>query len=505
MSTERDWARELFDRSRGGEEPAWVVDAGLLATAGLRRKRARARMVSGSVVAVIVAAAVGISVSGTGRATPVDPPHPSTAPPARHYASMSAAYQDIVGGAGWRTKDAKSQDPDYFKKYYIAVPDSTVRDTIGLLTHLDPTLGHVVAAPHAASRDIRLVPDSDQMAQDMDLLSMTIQWTPDGQRPPTSGGPSGSLALEFHASGGFDATSRDCPGPDAGLQAFLDPVSVGGGGWTNGAKWSPCTTSTLKDGSVVMTRTKTYGPYYVAVVARQFPHDGGSIFATWSNYSENRIGNTAPDPKSVLPTNPVTVHLLVAALSDPSLVPGLTADPITGTPSDQLQASDFGPGWRLDSAQSHGTTGALVVDNGCDMQQNPVAKVQPMYAFAGTTPSGLSVTATVGTDIVAKGSGPAWMAKLRQHGTGGCDQGQAGELKYSQDTMSPLPAGTGDDAFIEHWVGQGNETIFIRFGDGIFRLDVSTPDHKMPTFTSADRTWFAGLAAKAAARHAGKG
>jgi hypothetical protein len=504
MSTDQDWARELFDRSRGGEEPAWVVDSASLAAAGLRRKRARGWTVSGSVVAVIVAAAVGISLSGTGRATPAAPSQSSTTPPPRHYASKSAAYQELVGGFSWSTKDAKWQDSDFFKKYYIAVPDSMVKDTVGLLTRLDPTLGHFVAAPHAVSGDVRLVPDSDPMARDMAMLNTTFQWSPDGQRPPASGGPSGSLALEFQASGGSDATSPDCAGTSNGFQGFLDPVSIGGGGWTDGAKWSPCTASTLKDGSVVLTRTKAYGPYLVAVVARQFPHDAGSIVATWSNFSDNWTANMSPNPKSVLPANPVTVPLLTAALSDPSLVPGLTADPVTGTPADQLQASDFGPGWHLDSG-SHATTGDLVVDNGCDMQQNPVATAQPMYAYTGPTPSGLSVTATFGTDIMAKGSGPAWMASLRQHGTSGCDQGQAAELKYSQDTMSPLPSGTGDDAFIEHWVGQGSETIFIRFGDGIFRLDVTTPDHKMPAFTAADRTWFAGLAAKAAARHAGKG
>jgi hypothetical protein len=167
-----------------------------------------------------------------------------------------------------------------------------------------------------------------------------------------------------------------------------------------------------------------------------------------------------------------------------------------------LQASDFGAGWTVDPAGSTGKTGDLVVDDGCVNTQNPVASPQPLYGYAGKTPSGLSVTATAQVDIMKAGSGPGWMTDLRQHGTGGCDQ--AG-LRYSQDTMSALPAGTGDDAFIENWYGQGAETFFIRFGDSIMRVDVTTANHEMPAFTQADKDWFAGLAAKAAARHGGKG
>jgi hypothetical protein len=170
-----------------------------------------------------------------------------------------------------------------------------------------------------------------------------------------------------------------------------------------------------------------------------------------------------------------------------------------------LQAADFGSGWTFDAQQSHGTTGALVVDDGCTNEQNMVDTPQPMYTYTGTTPSGIRVTANAGLDIMKHGSGPGWMTELRKHGTGGCDQGDQKQLKYSQDTMTPLPSGIGDDAFIENWVGQGTETFFVRFGDDVLRLDLVTPDRTMPAFTQADKTWFAGLAGKAAARHAGKG
>ena len=61
----------------------------------------------------------------------------------------------------------------------------------------------------------------------------------------------------------------------------------------------------------------------------------------------------------------------------------------------------------------------------------------------------------------------------------GCDK--AG-LPYSRNTMSPLPAGTGDDAFIENWFGQTR----IRFGDTIMPVDVGGPNEMTSAFTQAD-------------------
>jgi hypothetical protein len=322
----------------------------------------------------------------------------------------------------------------------------------------------------------------------------------------TATAPTGNLRLAFVDTNdeGPDGISRCIPAAfeEAGM---LHPVKMGDG-WTDGASWSPCTKSTLPDNSVLESATKSYGPLSVASAVRYFPGSGGAVEMTWWNYATplpqaGAGGVPTPDSKRALSPSPITVEKLVAALSDTSLVPPLAPLPVAPPPSTMLQASDFGPGWTDDPAGSHATTGDLVVDNGCVNQQNPVATPQTIYGYTGKTPSGISVTASAGVDVMKSGSGPSWMSDLRQHGTGGCDT--AG-LPYTRDTMSALPAGTGDDAFIENWYGQGNETFFIRFGDDIMRVDVTTPDQKMPAFTQADKDWFAGVAAKAAARHSGK-
>jgi hypothetical protein len=499
MSTDQDWARDLFERSRQGEEPTWVADHAAMMRAG-RRRRNRTMAASGSAVAVLsVAAAVGVGVLDDGaprthQPRPVTPGLPTST--ATHAAADPAKVLDYARFAGWSTKDAKGQSPDYFKKYYVAIPHSAALDSMRLLSRLDPTLSHI-EKPSGSAYDIRLVPDDDPMAKDMSLLNLQTQW---------KGG--GNLSLDFRDdAGSMPGDPGDGCRPTEDMMAgMLHPVHQSGGGWSEEAKWSACNKMTGNDGSVITSSTKSYGPFSVVYAIRRFPGDTGAVEMLWWNYKAafGPIGPT-PDPKQVLSPNPITAEKLEAALTDPALVPPLTSAPAGAPPQTMLQAADFGSGWTYDAAQSHGSTGALVVDDGCTNEQNMVATPQPLYTYTGTTPSGISVTANVGVDSMKHGSGPSWMTELRKHGTGGCDQGDQKQLKYTQDTMTPLPGGIGDDAFIENWVGLDDETIFIRFGDDILRLDVNKPDHTMPAFTQADKTWFAELAKKAAARHAGKG
>ncbi|GAA2002561.1 hypothetical protein [Catenulispora subtropica] len=517
MSTDQEWARDLFERSRQAEEPMWVADHAAMMQAGRRRNRIRAVTASGSAVAVVaVAAAVGIGVLGGGGPKSRAPqPAPGAAPTTtRSVAAVAPDPTTVLAYArfeNWSTKDNKAQDPDYFKKYFIAVPDATARDTMVLLTRLDPALSHIakVRSP-APSEGVRLVPDNDPMADDMAQLSGDVLWSDGGEpetalRNLTSKTPYGTLDLRFVATA--DVTPGDpkggaCWPRQVAGTGMLKPVAIAGGGWSEGAKWSDCNVATLSDGSVLQSATKSSGPFSVVYAVRRFPGDAGAVEATWWNYAstmEFQSGN-GPDPKRVVSPNPIAEDKLRKALSDPGIKAPLTATPTAGPPSDMPQAADFGSGWTFDAEQSHSTTGALVVDDGCTNEQNMVATPKPSYAYAGTTPSGIAVTASAGLNVMKPGTGAHWMAELRQHGTGGCDQGT---LKYSQDTMTALPGGIGDDAFIENWVGQDSETIFVRFGDAVLRLDVTTADHSMPKFTAQDKAWFAGLAAKVAARHHG--
>jgi hypothetical protein len=503
MSTDQEWAHDLFERSRDGEEPAWVADHIAVMRAG-RRRRTLAMAASGSAVAVLsVAAVVGVVALNDGapkthQPRPVPPGVPVTT--ATPMAADPAKVLDYVQFDSWRTKDNKSADGDYFKKYYIAVPESTARDTMQLLTRLDPAFSHITkrTTVPAADRDIRLVPDDDTIAGDMAMLGARVPWRGHG-----------NLSLTFTDDADLvpgDPTGG-CRSMDMQEAGVLDPVPVADNGWTEGAKIGPCDNSTLPDGSTLQSTSKSYGPYAVVYATRRFPGDTGAVELMWWNYDTTFTSpnGMSPDPKRVLSPNPITADKLKTVLSDTTLVPPLKSAPAAAPPATMLQASDFGRGWTYDAQQSHSTTGALVVDDGCTDQQNAVVTPQPMYTYTGTTPSGGKVTATIGVNVMQHNSGPGWMAELRKHGTGGCDQGDQKQLKYSQDTMTPLPGGIGDDAFVENWVGQNTETLFVRFGDDILRLDVATPNQTMPAFTQADKTWFAELASKAAARHGGKG
>ncbi|WP_194926092.1 hypothetical protein [Catenulispora pinisilvae] len=516
MNTDQEWARELFERSRQGEEPVWVADHTEMMRTGQRKNRARALTASGSVVVTAaVVAAVGIGVSGgVDQRTHVPGPGQGTGPakPSNTAAAVVMDPSDVLTYTafnGFSTKDDKSQDHDFFHKYYIAVPNTTARDTAQLLSKLDPTLTHIAkATPRTTPGSARLVSDDDLMAKDMAALQAGVVWTDDASsadslRSPQATAPMGMLNMSFVDSADEAPDPADVCATVVSPGSMLDPVHAGGDGWTDAAEFSPCAKKTLPDGSVLLSRTKSYGSFVAVSVVRQFPGDGGAMGVEWENFAPSDITMVSgPDPKRALKPNPLTLDKLLAAMSDPGLAAPLTAVPVPPPPATLLQASDFGPGWTFDPAASHSKTGDLVVDNGCVGEQNPVASPQTTYGFVGKTPSGISVTASAGVDVMASGTGAKWMGDLRQHGSGGCD---VDGLPYSKDTMSPLPAGTGDDAFVENWYGQGNETFFVRFGDQVLRVDVKTADQKMPAFTQADKDWFAGLAAKAAARHDGKG
>lgn len=515
MNTDQEWARELFERSRQGEEPVWAADHTELMRTGQRRNRIRALAASGSVLATAaVVAAVGIGVAGgVDRKAPEPTPGTSVTPPTKTAAAVAdpAKVLDYADFSGFSTKDGKGTAGGFFKNYYIAVPTTTARDTMRLLSTLDPTLGHIARTAPTADR-VRLVPDTDPMAQDMASLNATVLWTESGLpasalQPLSPKAPTGTLLVSY-----VDSTDEKPAGGQATCITdgdtntdLLHPVKTSGDGWTDAAQWGPCTKTTLPDGSTLLSATKSYGPYAVTDVARKFPGTGGEVVAEWHNYADvlqvptpgSSTAPPQPDPKRLLSENPITPDKLIAALSDTNLTPPLAPEPVTATSNTPLQPFSPGPGWKADPAGSHGSTATLAVENGCVNEQHTVATKQPITAYAGTTPSGIQADATFAVDTMAAGSGPHWMDDLRQHGTGGCD---TAAYRFSLDTMSPVPAGTGDDAFIENWYGQDRVTIFIRFGDDIMRVDVSASAQNQHAFTQADKIWFVDLATKIAAR-----
>jgi len=518
MNTDQEWARELFERSRQGEEPAWVADHAEMMRTGQRRNRVRALAASGSVLATAaVVAAVGIGVAGgVDRKAPEPTPGTSVAPPTKTAAAVAdpAKVLDYADFSGFSTKDGKGTAGGFFKNYYIAVSTTTARDTMRLLSTLDPTLGHLARTAPIADR-VRLVPDTDPMAQDMASLSATVLWTESGLpasalQSAKATAPTGTLLVSYVDAAGENPVGKATCITDGDTNTdLLHPVKTSANGWMDAAQWGACTKSTLPDGSTLLSATKSYGPYVVTDVARRFPGTGGEVVLEWHNYADTLQVPTAgepmappqPDPRRLLSGNPVAPDKLVAALSDAGLTPPLTPVPVTAPSNTPLQPFSFGPGWKADPAGSHGSTAALTVENGCVYEQHTVATKQPIDSFAGTTPSGIQADATASVDIMATGSGPHWMDDLRQHGTGGCD---TAAYRFSLDTMSPVPAGTGDDAFIENWYGQDRATIFIRFGDDIMRVDVSASAPNQHAFTQADKAWFVDLATKIAARVDGK-
>lgn len=515
MTTDQDWARDLFERSREGEEPVWIADHAAMMRSGRRRNRVRALTASGSVVVTAaVVAAVGIGVGGGVSHKTPDPGPGQGAPPTKKTEAAVAdpsKVLDYVSFDSFSTKDGKGGS-GFFAKYYIPVAPATARDSMELLSKLDPTLAHFAKTSPSGDR-VRMVPGHDAMAQDMAQLSGDVLWTDDGMsaaavqaRQATA--PTGILNLTYMDSSKA-GQAGDCTSYGILPTNMLDPTGTPGGGWTDAAKWTPCVTKNLPDGSTLMSSTKSYGPFLLATAVRKLPGDGGAVVLSWQNFPAFVPSPTgppnieaAPDPKRALSPNPITVDKLLAAASDTALVPPLAPLSSTPPPTTALQTSDFGAGWSIGADGVVGQTGDLVVDNGCSTTQNPVAASRPVYFYAGKTPSGTAVQASESVDAMSAGSGPDWMAELRKHETGGCDLPLRPD---SHDTTSPLPAGLGDDAFVEYRSGQANATAYIRFGDDILEVEVITTGANKPAFTQADKEWFQGLAAKAAARYRAKG
>jgi hypothetical protein len=243
----------------------------------------------------------------------------------------------------------------------------------------------------------------------------------------------------------------------------------------------------------------------VTVAIREYPGNGGGIAVVWTDYADWRttLGarasrDQAPDPSMVLKPNPFSEQQLAAVLAGADFGPTSKPKPVGASPKQFLRTGDLGTGAAYDPSSSSGSTGDLPMDNGCDYKDvNPLAKPGRMADYTATTAGGKQVRVSELEYPLPSGTGPATMATARSQAKGGCDQ--AG-TRYSQDSAKDLPAGIGDEAFVENGVGTRAVTVWMRFGDTILRIDV-TQGQAMPDLSAtADQAWLVNVA-RAAAGH----
>jgi len=207
----------------------------------------------------------------------------------------------------------------------------------------------------------------------------------------------------------------------------------------------------------------------------------------------------------VLKSNPFSEQQLAAILAGPEFAPTgkSKAKPVGSGPKQFLKAGDLSADAAYDPSSASGGTGDLPMDNGCDYKDiNPLAKQGRVASYTATTPSAKKVKISELEYPLPAGTGAATMTTARSQAKGGCDQQSS---RYSKDTAKDLPAGIGDEAFVENGVGAGVITVWMRFGDTIVRIDVTqnqlTQGPVIPDLSAqADQAWL-GNVAKAAAGH----
>ena len=328
MKTDHEWARELFERSRQGEEPAWVADHAAVVHTGRRRNRVRAVAASASVLvtaAAVAVVAIGVG-AGVGRKPPVPHPGQSVTPGPTKSAEATgpSAVLDYAGFGTFGTVNSGG------KNFTLGISSTTARDTMRLLTELDPALSHIAKWTPPLPTDVRLVPDGDAMARNLSSLGATIWWTDSGIPAVTARAsgtevPTGTLILSFaDAVNGSQMGTGSCAPHGASADYLLHPTLTPERHWTDTVQWSPCTKATLPDGSTLLSQTKSDGSLDVADVTRKFPGGRGQIELAWANFPFP-TPDLGPDPKRVVSPNPVTVDMLVAAMSDSSLASPLAS------------------------------------------------------------------------------------------------------------------------------------------------------------------------------------
>jgi hypothetical protein len=499
MTEDSQWMREVFDTTRGEEEPAWFPDAQAVIDGGDRRRRLRTVGAGSGSLAVVAAAAIVVGVAapdGGGRSTTAPPTVPSSAPPTRSHGTVldqvdfiPVLYKNMSLVSGGRPNSTD-------------VPQPAVSDMAALLSELDPTSSHI--APIPSGIPVKAVPLGDTNGDNVAGLQVNAAWTPDGK-------PAGQGGTNLPVTPNGNLITRFLDGDDPKFQPAMPGCGAGddlGGAWSklnpdpsvfNGSDrvaWSACDHRPLGDGSILASSVKSFGSLTAVFVTRQFPGGAGSVETLWLNYSiKDAAKDVAPNPDTVLSPSPLTVRKLTDALSGNGIVPGLKAAAAVTVPPTVLQASDFGTGWKIDSTGTPNRPSNLVTDACAGDQSDLVGTTVPDYAFSGPTPSGLNVRADVLRLTVKTGTGAGKLANLREQAETGC----------GTTTVTSLPSGIGDGGFVESIPGLPSRpwNVFIRFGDTVIQINVNSPEGSSG-FMQADKQWLTDLAVKAATRFTAK-
>ncbi len=490
---DQEWMRGMFDKAQGATEPVWAVDTAALVRGGARRRRTRTLSAIGGGAGVLaVTTAVVVSLGGLtrGGASPAGTP----------------AHNDVFDYADITVGSSVSGGPSG------VVPASAVDWSSLLIDALDPGHAHLRRMSSAPQR-MKSVADRSSAAKSIsDVLASSV-WTADGTVPAREAKvPSGSLqvltAYKQDALGSSVYNKPDtsvynlpCGYALMAAQPFHDTPGQ------HDAHWSTCKVQQLGDGSKIDSSSTPDGTGTVIVAVRQFPGNAGGIAVVWTSYGnwKTNIGDAramdrAPDPAVVLKRPPFTEQQLVAALGDLEVGSGTPFAPAGDeVPRQFLKTVDLGAGAAYQP--SAGSLGDLPMDNGCDYKDvNPLAKPGRQAMYTVTTPGGKSVVVSESEYPLPAGIGPSTMATARSQAQGGC-------ADYAKDTQKalPLPAGTGDEAFVENWVGGGAYVIWIRFGDTIVRLDINQPGGgALDLSAQVDQDWLTTVAKWSAVRWTAK-
>lgn len=494
-----DWARDLFDRTRGAGEPAYTADPASLARAGDRRRRLRTAGAGGGlagVVAVTMTLAVGLG-AGTGAADLGSQAGPGGAWGNRPLSDLFKYVQSL---------DAVD------KTGHAYVPVTAASDLATVLGHLDPSFTHLVGSD-VHTRDPRIVATDDAHAKQAHLVRVNSVWTGDSPRR------SGELSFGFASSSGWaqlvgvagsshDPLAAPCNLPISTTSALPGSSSPG----SLPVQWSSCTVSHLQDGSTIGSASGRIGPGTQTVAVREFA-DGEVFTVVGQDFDTAALSqSTAPDPAAVVKPAPWTEQSLVAALADPAVQSGWNPIPPPNSDGKLLLPSDFGKIWSSDTGQAgQDATGKYLYECGVD-QGASLARPGSGAYYWGPLPNGVSGSAYEGEYVLRPGSGPGTMAKARATAQGECTA-ENGPVDYSKDALIALPTGIGDDAFAESVPGLGMVSVNVRIGDTILRTDLSNVNHvrdrtwtdKTPLdLTSpADRQWLADIARSMVARYRG--
>lgn len=498
---DQNWMHDLFDRSRREPEPAWSPDTTAIAVGGRRRRRLRAASVGGGALgALTVTAAVVIGLGGFSNGAEAKPGMRPRSTSVFDYASIS------LNTSGGRAPNA--------------IPASAVDKMSALIDALDPGHAHLRDMDRASGFPgprYQTVGDGSSAVKNIAMIVATSVYTADGTVPAAGvKTPKGSLEITVAADAGRlghdsyhtpDVSVYNVPCGYMLMNAFQDTSP------THDAHWSTCVSTPLPDGSKVDSSSTPDGQGTVTVAIREYPNNGGGIVAVWTDYADWRTTrgsdatarDKAPDPSVVLKPNPFSEQQLALILAGPEFGPTSksTAKPVGSGPKQFLKTGDLSADAAYDPSSSSGSTGDLPMDNGCDYKDiNPLAKPGRAASYTATAPSGKKVRISELEYPLPAGTGQATMATARSQAKGGCDQQSS---LYSKDTAKDLPAGIGDEAFLENGVGAGAVTVWMRFGDTVVRIDVTqnqlTQGPAMPDLSApADQAWLVNVA-KAAAGH----